>query len=135
MKMIRDDNTNIQAKQNDKLQMSTRLTNKYHDANTVTATNVSPVSDPFTAHNLNIFSRNSFGSTTTTHAIPPATTRSLLSQFARLLTQYSPLSYLSIYICIDLSISRLVLNGLYTGPAEGSRAFGPPRGRTIYNTV
>jgi hypothetical protein len=59
--MIREDNTNIQAKQNDKLQMSTRLTNKYHDANTVTATNVSPVSDPFAAHNLNLFSSNSFG--------------------------------------------------------------------------
>jgi hypothetical protein len=61
MKMIREDNTNIQAKQNDKLQMSTRFTNKYHDANTVTATNVSRVSDPFAAHNLNLFSRNSFG--------------------------------------------------------------------------
>jgi hypothetical protein len=61
MKMIRDDNTNIEAKQNNKLQISTRLTNKYHDANTVTGTNVSPVSDPFAAHNLNIFSRNSLG--------------------------------------------------------------------------
>ena len=59
MKMIRDDNTNIQAKQNNKLQISTRLTNKYHDANTVTATNVSPVSDPSAAQNLSISSRNS----------------------------------------------------------------------------
>jgi hypothetical protein len=61
MKMVRDDNTNIQAKQNDKLQISTRLTNKYHDASTITATNVSPVYDPFAAHNLDLFSRNSLG--------------------------------------------------------------------------
>jgi hypothetical protein len=55
----------VQAKQHEKLQISTLLTNKYHDANTVAAT-------------------NTFCSLRSLH---DTQSQSLLSQFARLLPQ------------------------------------------------
>jgi hypothetical protein len=50
-------------------------------------------------------------------------------------SRYILRSAISLSISVSIYLSRWVLNGLYTGPAEGSRAFGPPRRRTIYDTV